>query len=104
VIEPLRAKLDENVAADLTLLLSELVTNSYRHSGAADEGIGVDVEVAHDHVRAEISDNGAGFRAEPVPAEQRGEGGWGLMILDQLAERWGVRKGPPTSVWFELAR
>jgi anti-sigma regulatory factor (Ser/Thr protein kinase) len=104
VVEPLRSKLCDDVAADLTLLLSELVTNSYRHSGAGDQGIGVDVEVAPGRVRAEVSDHGRGFRAEPVPAEERGEGGWGLMILDRLADRWGVRKGPPTSVWFELAR
>jgi anti-sigma regulatory factor (Ser/Thr protein kinase) len=104
VIEPLRAHIGDDLAGDLTLLLSELVTNSYRHSGAADAGIGVRVEVRRDRVRGEIRDHGKGFRAAPVPAEQRGEGGWGLMILDRLAARWGVRKGPPTSVWFELAR
>ena len=103
-VEPLRSRLDDDVASDLALLLSELVTNSYRHSGAADDGIGVDVEVAPHRVRAEVSDHGHGFRAQPVPEPERGEGGWGLAILDQLADRWGVRKGPPTSVWFELAR
>ena len=104
VIEPLRNRIGEDLAADLALLLSELVTNSYRHSGAAEEGIGVDVELSRDRVRAEISDHGKGFKAEPVPESDRGEGGWGLAILDQLAERWGVRKGPPSAVWFELAR
>ena len=103
-IAPFRSRLGEDLSADLALLLSELVTNSYRHSGAGDEGIGVDVEITEDHVRAEIIDQGEGFKPEPVPASKRGAGGWGLVILDRLAERWGVRKGPPSCVWFELAR
>ena len=62
------------------------------------------MEITADRVRAEISDQGNGFKAEPVPAAKRGAGGWGLVILDRLAERWGVRNGPPSCVWFELAR
>jgi anti-sigma regulatory factor (Ser/Thr protein kinase) len=104
VIEPLRSRLDENVSADLALLVSEVVTNAYRHSGAGDQRIGVDVEIRDDRVRAEVVDQGAGFKAEPVAEDQRGEGGWGLYIVDRLAERWGVRAGPPSSVWFELGR
>ncbi|HEX6116574.1 MAG TPA: ATP-binding protein [Solirubrobacterales bacterium] len=104
MIKPLRPKLGENLSADLELLLSELVTNAYRHSGAGDQGIGIDVEITQDHVRAEISDQGDGFKAEPVPEGRRGVGGWGLVIVDRLAERWGVRKGPPSCVWFELER
>jgi anti-sigma regulatory factor (Ser/Thr protein kinase) len=104
MIAPLRQRLGDSVTGDLALLLSELVTNSYRHSGAAEAGISVSVEVRRDHVRAEITDHGKGPRAEPVPEEQRGEGGWGLVIVDRLSRRWGVRKGPPSCVWFELAR
>jgi len=104
ITAPLRARLGDDLSADLALLLSELVTNSYRHSGAADDGIGVDIELTADRVRAEIRDNGEGFKAEPVAAEKRGAGGWGLVILDRLSERWGVRNGPPSCVWFELAR
>ena len=44
------------------------MTNSYRHSGAGDEGIGVDVEITVDHVRAEISDRGEGIHGlSPCP-------------------------------------
>ncbi len=104
MIEPLRPTLGEDVSADLALMVSELVTNSYRHSGAGDREISLDVEVSHDRVRAEIRDQGEGFKAEPVPAKKRGAGGWGLVIVDRLAESWGVRSGPPSCVWFELAR
>jgi anti-sigma regulatory factor (Ser/Thr protein kinase) len=104
VIEPLGPTLGKDVSADLALMISELVTNSYRHSGAGDGEINVEVEVSHDRVRAEIRDQGEGFKAEPVPAKKRGSGGWGLVIVDRLAESWGVRSGSPSCVWFELAR
>lgn len=103
-IEPLRPRLGDELAGDVSLLVSELVTNSYRHSGAGDKGIGVDVTVDRECVRGEVVDHGSGFRAEPVPKGGRGIGGWGLVILDRLADRWGVRGGPPTRVWFEVSR
>ena len=104
-IAPLRDRLGKDLACDLELLVSELVTNSYRHSGAEERPIGVDVTVSEDLVRGEVVDQGPGFRAEPVPNKgSRDIGGWGLVILDRLAERWGVRGGPPTRVWFEVSR
>ena len=106
-----RAKLAEltpglsgTVREDLALLLSEVVTNAYRHSGRPDAAIGVDIAVARDRVRCEIIDQGEGFAAQPVPASERGEGGWGLFIVDRLSDRWGVHAGPPTRTWFEIAR
>jgi anti-sigma regulatory factor (Ser/Thr protein kinase) len=104
VIEPLRSKLGDDLHADLSLMLSELVTNAYRHAGPGTDEIGVDVEVTPDHLRAEVRDHGGGFRAAPVPEGGRGAGGWGLVIVDRLADRWGVRSGPPACVWFEVAR
>jgi anti-sigma regulatory factor (Ser/Thr protein kinase) len=86
------------------LLVSELVTNSYRHSGASREAIGVELAVDPDRVHCEVIDEGDGFRAEPVPADRRGAGGWGLYIIDCLSDRWGVFSGPPTRVWFEISR
>ena len=104
VIEPFRRKLGDDLHADLSLMLSELVTNAYRHARAGEAGIGVDVEITPDRLRAEVSDHGRGFKPEPVAADYRGAGGWGLVIVDRLADRWGVRNGPPSCVWFEIAR
>lgn len=103
-IEPLRSRLGDQLAGDLALLVSELVTNSYRHAGAPGEAIGVELTVGAEVVRCEVIDPGEGFRAAPVPLERRGDGGWGLFIVDELADRWGVRRGPPTRVWFEISR
>jgi anti-sigma regulatory factor (Ser/Thr protein kinase) len=62
------------------------------------------VRATPDGLRAEVSDPGPGF----VPRERAGElddpGGWGLVLVDRLAERWGVHNDERTSVWFELTR
>jgi anti-sigma regulatory factor (Ser/Thr protein kinase) len=102
-IYPLRARLGDRLAEDLELLVSELVTNSFRHSGAPD-AIAVELTVEPECVRCEVVDGGRGFPAAPVPPGRRGDGGWGLHIVDQLADHWGVRRGPPTAVWFEISR
>jgi anti-sigma regulatory factor (Ser/Thr protein kinase) len=104
VVRRLGPRLGASVTAEIVLLVSELVTNAYRHSGAADQPIRVAVWIEDDRIHCEVADQGPGFPPQPVPAAERGEGGWGLHILDQLADRWGVRAGPPTHVWFELQR
>jgi hypothetical protein len=32
------------------------------------------------------------------------ESGWGLYLVDRLADRWGIVTGDGTTVWFELTR
>jgi anti-sigma regulatory factor (Ser/Thr protein kinase) len=102
-IESLRPRLGDELAGDLTLAISELVTNSYRHAASRD-AIGVEVTIGDEFVRCEVIDEGDGFPARPVPPERRGDGGWGLYIVDRLADRWGVHSGPPTRVWLEIRR
>lgn len=103
-IEAFRPRLGVELTGDLALLVSELVTNSYRHAADSRDCIVVDVSVGAHAVRCEVVDRGSGFRARPMPAEKRGDGGWGLYIVDQVADRWGVHSGPPTRVWFEINR
>ena len=88
--------------ADAKLLLSEVVTNSVRHAGLrAEDAIEVVVHTG-DVLRIEVRDRGGGFDlVEPSPDPAR-PSGWGLYLVEQLADRWGVEKGPPTTVWFEL--
>jgi hypothetical protein len=54
-------------------------------------------------VRVEVVDQGAGFipvaRDRPVTEV----GGWGLHLVETLADRWGVHEGS-THVWFEIDR
>ena len=37
----------------------------------------------------------------PMMLSEAADGGWGLHLVDQVAQRWGVHEGS-THVWFEL--
>lgn len=82
---------------DVVLLVSELVTNSVRHSNS--EEIDIHVQAADSTIRVEVSDDGPGFVSD-VP---RGDG-MGLMLVDKLSEDWGLRVGDRFTVWAELTR
>jgi anti-sigma regulatory factor (Ser/Thr protein kinase) len=87
-------------AGDLVALLtSELVSNAVRHTESHD--VIVTVEVG-DPVRVEVVDEGPGFEL-PIPKIADTPGGWGLVLVDRLADSWGTRAGyGHHGVWFEL--
>jgi anti-sigma regulatory factor (Ser/Thr protein kinase) len=94
---------DEDLMSDVRLLVSELVTNSVRHSGAtARDSVGLDVAVDATTIRVEVSDPGGGFESTPRDASRTTPGGWGLYLVDRLADRWGVARNQFTRVWFEI--
>lgn len=94
--------IDTALVRDVQLLVSELVTNSVRHSGSS-QPIRLRVWRRRGGLKVEISDGGDGFEAASGAAEDESEGGRGLMILAALAERWGVSYDTCASIWFELA-
>jgi anti-sigma regulatory factor (Ser/Thr protein kinase) len=99
----LDGRADPDVLDDVRLLLSEIVTNAVRHSGSPSGArIGLAVSVAGGAVRAEVTDAGRGFRPAPRSAPWTEAGGWGLHLVDNLASRWGVDRGAPVRVWFEI--
>lgn len=90
----------------LALLVSELVTNSVRHSGSRLPGQVVTVTIASAGgvIRVEVTDRSG--PAVPVlrPSHAEAEGRRGLGLVDTLAARWGVEHaGSHTTTWFELA-
>jgi anti-sigma regulatory factor (Ser/Thr protein kinase) len=91
---------------DLRLLVSEVVTNAVRHAGLREgDRIRLRVDVADRHVRVEVHDPGHGFRPRRPKPDPARASGWGLYLVDELADRWGVDgDGPGTRVWFELDR
>ena len=87
----------------LQLLVSELVTNSVRHAGMGPDGrIRVRVRLDHDTIRLEVTDGGPGFVPPRLEPSVYSESGWGLYLVDQISDRWGVRSRPSTCVWLEL--
>ncbi|HXF36078.1 MAG TPA: ATP-binding protein [Actinomycetota bacterium] len=98
VVRELRGVLPPEVVGDVALLLTELVANSVRHAGLGGEDrIHVRIQLAADRVAVEVVDDGLGFR----PSE-RAEGGWGLYLVDRLADRWGIQRDGATVAWFEI--
>jgi anti-sigma regulatory factor (Ser/Thr protein kinase) len=95
-------QVDAGLMRDVKLVVSELVTNSVRHSGCT-EPIRLRAWTRPAGLRIEIIDSGAGFEPEPPRAAGEEEGGRGLLILDSLAERWGVSRDDRTRVWFEVS-
>jgi anti-sigma regulatory factor (Ser/Thr protein kinase) len=82
---------------DARLLLTELASNAVKHGQGS---IFLSVEIDDGRARFSVCDDG---HAEPhVRAHAGPDGGWGLRIVDRLADRWGVAR-PGTVVWFELA-
>jgi anti-sigma regulatory factor (Ser/Thr protein kinase) len=56
-------------------------------------------------VLVEVCDEGPGFEPIGRTAGQDDTSGWGLYLVDQMADRWGVaREDAATRVWFELKR
>jgi anti-sigma regulatory factor (Ser/Thr protein kinase) len=83
---------------DAALMASELVTNAVVH-GVGAISLRIDIDAAA--VRIEVADQG-NVAIAPSP-EAGAHGGWGLRIVEQLADDWGVLEGS-TRVWFRLGR
>ncbi len=90
---------------DAQLLVSELVTNAIRHADLDDDAvIKLVVMTRARALRIEVCDPGQGFEVtEPVPDPAR-PSGWGLYLVRELSDRWGVDRHTGTRVWFELDR
>lgn len=102
-IARLREDIDEPLMETMRLLVTELVSNSVKHSGS--DTVGLKVAVANSAVVVEVTDQGPGFKPRPRPRNSSVDDGWGLFLVERLAHRWGVaRDGPSTRVWFELRR
>lgn len=97
---------DPERAADVRLLVSELVTNAVVHgSGDQQERVELRAELDHQRLRVTVSDGGVGFilgeqTNPPAPEETNGRG---LYLLRTLADRFGVERDDGGGhVWFEV--
>jgi anti-sigma regulatory factor (Ser/Thr protein kinase) len=89
------------------LLVSELVTNSVRHSGAGPaDGVIVRVSATRASVRLEIEDAGRGGVIAPRPPDPDNGGGFGLQLVQTLSQRWGLEHVTHggTIAWVQLPR
>jgi anti-sigma regulatory factor (Ser/Thr protein kinase) len=99
----LRADIDPPLMETLRLLITELITNSVRH--ASTDNIHLRVLVRPTSVLTEVMDGGPGFDPETTGVPRADRGGWGLFLVERLADSWGAdHEGGDTKVWFELRR
>ena len=98
-VSDLEPRLGADVMSDMQLLVSELVTNSVKYG---EEGC-VRLEVTEDggRLRTEIVNEGSGFEHVERDGDLEREGGWGLHLVEHVADDWGAFEGS-THVWFEI--
>lgn len=91
--------------ADLTdaveLGVSELVSNVVRH--VPDRRCVLLVQRRKSVVRVEVSDGSPDLPLVTLHPPLDGEGGRGLLLVDAVADKWGVQPRPDggKTVWFE---
>ena len=87
------------------LLVSELVTNAVLHGGTgSDRTIQLRLVARAEQVRVEVTDQGPGFEPGATGYREDPVGGFGLTLVDELADRWGVEAEQGACVWFEIDR
>lgn len=93
--------LPEPPRENASLLISELVTNAIIHGDLNSED-NIDVLVAKDDaLRVEVCHRGEGFDLRPRERAPDEIGGWGLPLVEALAEDWGIHGSSGTTcVWF----
>jgi anti-sigma regulatory factor (Ser/Thr protein kinase) len=88
------------------LVASELVTNGVVHSDPSAEAVlAFRLELSEHAVRIEVEDPGRRGVVAPRPPDLDGGGGFGLQLVQQLSERWGLERVATggTRVWAYVA-
>jgi anti-sigma regulatory factor (Ser/Thr protein kinase) len=106
-IAQLRADLDPPLMETLRLLVTELVTNSVRHTDC--DSLMLRIAIGKSAVLTEVADEGPPFDLEDIEVQTAEahdpDGGWGLFLVERLAREWGVKEDHGSKrVWFELSR
>jgi anti-sigma regulatory factor (Ser/Thr protein kinase) len=95
----------EEMRQPVRLLVSELVTNAVRHAGAGPAGkVQVTLDCCDQGVRVVVADDGPGFVPRLAHRPDPPVDGFGLVLVDELADRWGVQRDGGARVWFEIDR
>ena len=89
---------------DGLLLLTELVNNAVIHgSRSPSDEVSVEILGSPTSVRVEVRDDGAEFSWRHPPDSPERVTGYGLVLVDAVAESWGIdASSGRTCVWFEL--
>jgi anti-sigma regulatory factor (Ser/Thr protein kinase) len=101
----LSARFPATLVENARLLVSELVTNSVRHSGASsEEGVTVRAQIGRSMLRLEVEDPGRDGVIALQPPDVEIGAHLGLNLVEALSERWGAlhMADGGTRVWAQL--
>ncbi|MER5448750.1 ATP-binding protein [Streptomyces sp. NPDC059690] len=92
--------LTPKMTEDVVLLVSELVGNAVRHTGA--RVFGLRMRRRRGWIRIEVRDPSRGLPCL-MPVQETDISGRGLFLVDKLSDRWGVDLLPRgKTTWFEM--
>jgi anti-sigma regulatory factor (Ser/Thr protein kinase) len=75
-----------------------MVTNAVAHGHGP---VQVRISLDNERVRLDVTDQGRAG-SQPAAAEDQGVGGWGLRLIDDVSDAWGLRRDRGgTHVWME---
>jgi anti-sigma regulatory factor (Ser/Thr protein kinase) len=99
------AALEHSEREMVDVLMSELVTNAVIHPGRrGGDNVILRFAVSPELIRVEVHDAGGGFSMDEVGEPRSEPGGYGLVMVDRGASRWGASDHDGNCVWFELDR
>ena len=104
LVEQLREVLPDPLVQDLLLVADELVTQALLvgHLDPARDMIIFELDAGRFDVTVAVEDQTDAFR--PRPPTRREEQGLGLVIIERIADRWGIeRVGHVTRTWASFA-
>ncbi|WP_432054707.1 ATP-binding protein [Streptomyces sp. bgisy022] len=85
-------------------IIAELAVNAATHGRVAGRDFRLTLYVVGTTLRIEVTDTRGDRLPQPQPPSPEAESGRGLLLVDALADRWGVSEGrfPRKTVWAEL--
>jgi anti-sigma regulatory factor (Ser/Thr protein kinase) len=106
VVRCLERRVAASALDSAQLVVSELVTNSFRHADAPMDEVVVSVELMPGWFRVGVQDSGSDAVIAARPADPDTGGGFGLNLVQMLSQRWGVERLAEggTQVWAQLRR
>lgn len=94
--------LSSRLTEETVLLVSELVGNAVRHTGAQTFGLRMRLLPGRGCIRVELRDPSRGLPCL-MPVQELDVSGRGLFLVDEFSHRWGVDLEPHgKSTWFEM--
>ena len=105
VLSRLDGQIGPTTAADVALVVSELVTNSVVHADVGPrKTLTVEVVRLDDRLRISVVDPGSRVEPQIIPPDDERLGGLGLFLVRKLCDGWGVGRDRigRSRVWCDI--